>query len=497
MASKKPASRSSERVWALASLLDEMRMRLMSEFPELLEGDEVSGARLLDVLAGNGASHVQVPSECYKLEWYGRKQAEIDSQKTSECRLEACIKLSKSWKTTKNIYIRGDNLDALKILRAQYENKIKMIYIDPPYNSGAERIYNDCYHESVSAYIHQTGQSYLQGGELSACEIEGCRHNRWLSMMYARLRVARDLLCEDGAIFISIDDHEQANLRRLCDEIFGSDNYICCFVWNTKQAGQGMATAHRVVSNHEYIYVYAKCSARFAFKGVSRDPKNGFSNPDDDPRGPWKRQYLQRFGQGLPERTVTDPKTGISYTFETPYSQEKLDLWIKEGRILFPRSKYKYPVRKEFLNEYEHPQQLTTELGLFSTKSATEKLYQLFGGTKIFANPKPLELIKFLIAQASSADGEDIILDFFSGSATTAHAVMQLNAEDGGNRRFVMIQIPEACNAKSEACRAGYKDIFEIGRKRIILAGDAILKEHPDLKDRLDVGFRVYEVKNI
>ena len=420
MASKKPSSRSSERARALASLLDEMRARLIAEFPELLNGDAFTNARLLEAVAGIGDARAQVPSECYKLDWYGRKQAEIDSQKTSECRLEACRKLSKSWKTTNNLYIRGDNLDALKLLRAQYEQKVKMIYIDPPYNSGSDRIYNDCFHESVSSYLRQTGQAVLEPGNLSVYEIEGCLHNRWLSMMYARLRVARELLTEDGAIFISIDDHEQANLRRLCDEIFGSNNYICCFVWNTKQAGQGMATTHRVVNNHEYVYVYAKCSARFKFKGVARDPKNGFSNPDNDPRGPWKRQYLQRFGQGLPERTVTDPKTGISYTFETPYSQEKLDTWLREDRILFPRSKYKYPVRKEFLNEYEHPQQLTTGLGLFSTKSATEKLYELFGGTKIFANAKPLELIKFLIGQATSADSEDIILDFFSGSATTA-----------------------------------------------------------------------------
>ncbi len=489
--SSQKRSEAMKRAHALVSFVDECRERLCEAFPELLENGELSQAQFLEMLAL--AKNIEAPEARYAFEWYGKRDAEQEALCSPKGRLKLCPKLSKNSKHTQNIYIKGDNLEALKLMYKQYAGKIRMIYIDPPYNSGSVRIYNDSFRDSVASYLRQTGQDCDAGA--SSREVEGRLHSRSLSMMYPRLRAAYDLLSEDGAIFISIDDHEQANLRRLCDEIFGSDQFICCFVWNTKKAAQGMATAHRVVSNHEYVYVYAKCASRFAFKGVARVPKNGFSNPDDDPRGSWKRQYLQRFGQGLPERTVTDPKTGVSYTFETPYSQEKLDLWVSEGRIIFPRSKYKYPVRKEFLNEYEHPQQLTTELGLFSTKSATEKLYQLFGGTKIFGNSKPLELIKFLISQATRPDCDDIILDFFSGSATTAHAVMQLNAEDGGNRHFIMIQIPEACHAKSEAFRAGYKDIFEIGRKRIALAGEDILKTYPEQKGSLDIGMNVYEIE--
>ncbi|MBR4984265.1 MAG: site-specific DNA-methyltransferase [Proteobacteria bacterium] len=479
------SERVSERNHALEDLVETFHKRLCAAFPEFAESEALK-TRLYNALGVKDTSDASAErgEERYAFEWLGRQRAEQASLEPSACVLKPCRELSRNWETTEHIYINGDNLDALKLLKAQYCGCVRMIYIDPPYNSGADRMYNDRFRDPV---VDQKRRG-RNGSDANRKDIEGRNHSRWLSMMYARLRVARDLLAEDGAIFISIDDHEHANLRRLCDEIFGSENYICCFVWDTKKAGQGMATAHMVVNNHEYIYVYAKNGSHFSFKGVPRDPKNGFSNPDNDPRGPWKRQYLQRFGLGLPERTVTDPKTGIAYTFETPYTQEKLDFWVREARIIFPRSKYKYPVKKEFLNEYEHPQQLTTDLGLFSTKSATEKLYDLFGGVKIFANAKPVELIRFLVSQATRADRQDIVLDFFSGSATTAHAVMQLNAEDSGNRRFIMVQMPESCSPKSEAFRAGCRDIFEIGRKRILLAGDALKATYPDL----DIGFRVF-----
>ena len=246
-----------------------------------------------------------------------------------------------------------------------------------------------------------------------------------------------------------------------------------------------------VVDNQESIYVYAKNISNFKFRGLERDESNGFSNPDNDPRGLWKRQYLQRLGQGLPVRTITDPATKNVFTFETPYTQDKLERWVKENRIIFPTDPTKYPARKEFLNEYENKQQLVTALGLYATKSTTEKLYEIFEGNKIFTNPKPDTLIHFIIQQCTNEGGHDIVLDFFSGSGTTAQAVMQLNAEDGGHRKFIMVQFPEATDEKSEAHKAGYKTICEIGKERIRRAGKKIKEDSPLTTQDLDIGFRV------
>ena len=314
-------------------------------------------------------------------------------------------------------------------------------------------------------------------------------------MIFSRLILSRELLTDDGAIFISISDVELANLRKICDEVFGEKRFIAVLNWNTKKAAQGMATAHMIVENHEYIVVYAKDPDSFRFRGLDRDAADGFSNPDGDPRGVWKRQYLQRLGQGLPVRTIVDPKSGRSFSFETPYTQEKLNQWVEEGRIIFPKNPAKYPARKEFLAEYKNRRQLVTSLGLFPTKATTEKLYALFSGVKIFTNPKPDALVRFLLEQTTE-DG-DLVLDFFSGSATTADAVMQLNAAEGGRRRFMMVQIPEECGAKTEARKAGYVNICEIGKERIRRAG-AKLRAELDAQGvaptSLDVGFRVYKL---
>jgi DNA modification methylase len=299
-------------------------------------------------------------------------------------------------------------------------------------------------------------------------------HSAWLTFMYPRLKVARKLLKDSGIIFISIDDNEQANLKLLCDEIFGEGNFVCDFIWQTKKAAQGMTTENMVVDNHEYILVYAKHRSLFKFIGKERDKNNGFSNPDNDPRGLWKRQYLQRLGQGLPVRTIIDPKNGNVFSFETPYTQDKLNNWILENRIIFPETTEKYPARKEFLNEYENLQQLVTSLGLYPTKSTTEKLYNLFNGKKIFDNPKPNTLIFDLLKYTLSENKSALILDFFAGSGTTAQAVMQLNAEDGGSRKWINCTLDEPTNPESEARKAGFNTIDEIARERIKRAAEKI-----------------------
>lgn len=392
---------------------------------------------------------------------------------------------------SENMYIEGDNLDALKLLQETYLGKVKMIYIDPPYNTGNDFIYEDDFSKSTEEYLGNSGQLDDDGNHLvQNTESNGRFHTDWLNMIYPRLKLAKDLLSDDGVLIVSINEYEDGNLRKVCDEIFGYHNRVCCFDWQTKKAAQGMTTANMVVTNNEHVYVYAKNRMDFRFRGLDRDEANGFSNPDNDPRGLWKRQYLQRLGQGLPTRTIIDPSNGNVFSFETPYTQEKLDRWIKDGRIIFPLDTSKYPARKEFLSEYENKQQLVTELGLFATKATTEKLYDLFDGVKIFTNPKPDSLLSFLVKQAS--DEESLILDFFSGSATTAHAVMQLNATDGGNRKFILIQLPERCSEDSEAYKAGYKTICDIGEERIRRAGKKLKEEHPD--SNTDVGFRLFKV---
>ena len=444
-------------------LVKENVEKLKELFPSIVKEDKIDFEELELLLGEN----INRNKEQYSFTWNGKTESTKLAQKRSTGTLRPCIEESKDWDTTQNLYIEGDNLEVLRLLQASYNGRIKMIYIDPPYNTGHDFVYKDNFEDNIKNYKEQTGQA-----QKSNADTDGRYHTNWLNMMYPRLKLARNLLTDDGVIFISIDDNEQANLKKICDEIFGENNNVSVFVWNTKKAAQGMTTATMIVNNYESILVYAKNINNFKFRGLDRDQNNGFSNPDNDDRGPWKRQYLQRLGQGLPRRTLIDPTTGQKFTFETPYTQEKLNRWIKENRIIFPSDPSKYPARKEFLHEYENKQQLISSLGLFPTKTTTEKLYNIFNNEKIFTNPKPDNLIKFLINQGTYKD--DIVLDFFSGSATTAHAVMQLNAEDGGNRRFIMVQLPELTDENSEAYKAGYKNICEIGKERIHRVGEKI-----------------------
>ena len=412
-------------------------------------------------------------------------------------------------KNSQNIYISGDNLDGLKHLLKSYAHSVQCIYIDPPYNTGSDEfVYNDNFNFTAEDLQEKLSIDETQAKRILDLAKRGsASHSAWLMFMYPRLLLARDLLSDDGVIFISIDDNEQANLKLLCDDVFGEENMICCFNWMTKKAAQGMATAHMVVDNHEYIYVYQR-KASFKFMGLDRDENNGFRNPDNDPRGLWKRQYLQRNGQGHTEKTIIDPNTGNKFTFPTPYTQDKLEKWIKESVIIFPDDPTKYPARKEFLAEYEHLQQLVTSLGLYATKATTEELYKLFDGKKVFSNPKPDTLIQFLIKQATQNDC--IIVDFFSGSATTAQAVFNQNILDGCKRQVVLIQLPEDLDEKISTASEQEKgkiqitidfldsvnrphSLDQIGIERIIRAAKKIKEENPDTT--VDLGFKHYTLK--
>jgi len=440
---------------------------------------------------------IEFNKERYVLNWAGKTEAYRLVQTPTYSTLKAAREESLDFDTTENIFIEGDNLEVLKVLQKSYFGKIKMIYIDPPYNTGNNFIYKDDFSESVQEYKEKI-RDIDENGNATKSRLfrnkkdNGRFHSNWLNMMFPRLFLARNLLKEDGVIFVSIDDNEVHNLHLLMDEIFGEENFIATFVWDTKKAAQGMITQNRIVCNHEYILTYAKKKEAFQFLGLKRSTK-GFSNPDNDKRGLWKRQYLQRLGQGLPVRTIIDPLTKRKYTFETPYSQEKLEQWIQEGRILFPKDGKGYPARKEFLEEYSYNQQLVTSLGLFATKSTTEKLYKLFEDIKIFTNPKPDNLINFLLEVTTQK--EDLILDFFAGSATTAQAVMELNKKDKGKRKFILVQLDEPCEKETEAYKAGYKTIAEICKERIRKVANNIKQElEKEKKKNLDLGFKVFKL---
>ena len=473
-----------------ANKADENFKKLAAMFPNAVtetidENDEVVRAIDKDVLMQEIAcTVVDGNEERYQFTWLDKKKSVLLANAPINKTLRPCREESVDFDTTENLYIEGDNLEVLKLLQETYLGKIKMIYIDPPYNTGNDFVYEDDFAQSTDEYLANSGQYDEDGNRMvQNTESNGRFHTDWLNMIYPRIRIAKDLLADDGVILISINSYEAENLKKICDEAYGANNFVCRFGWETKKAAQGMTTANMVVDNQESIYVYAKNINNFKFRGIDRNEANGFSNPDNDPRGLWKRQYLQRLGQGLPVRAITDPATKNVFTFETPYTQDKLERWVKENRIIFPTDPTKYPARKEFLNEYENRQQLVTALGLYATKATTEKLYEIFEGNKIFTNPKPDTLIHFIIQQCTNEGGYDIVLDFFSGSGTTAHAVMQLNAEDGGHRKFIMVQLPEATDEKSEAYKAGYKNICEIGKERIRRAGARIKEENERLKD--------------
>ena len=331
-----------------------------------------------------------------------------------------------------NMIIHGDNLEALKALLPRYEGHVDCIYIDPPYNTGNEKwVYNDNVNDPhIRKWL----------GQVVGPEAEDLtRHDKWLCMMYPRLVLLQKLLAPTGAIFISIDDNEQANLKLICDEIFGARNFVGVITWQTKTEAKGIPPKNMCVVNHEYICVYSKESS-FRFLGELRNIEDGFSNPDNDMRGPWKRQYLQRFGQGFSERTIVNPKNGMSFTFETPYTIEKMNKWIHDNVIIFPDDPKKYPARKEYFYEYANPYKpTTTNFGLYSTKVNSEKLKQIFDDEKVFDYSKPTDLIIDLLSRAVSKYA--LILDSFAGSGTTAHAVLNLNKQDGGHRRFILCEM--------------------------------------------------------
>lgn len=420
--------------------------------------------------------------EAYEFTWVGKKAAIVEANKPIRKTLRPCVAESKDWDTTENLYIEGDNLEVLKLLQESYLGKVKMIYIDPPYNTGNDFIYADNFMRSQEEENEQMGMYDEDENRLfKNTDTNGRFHSDWCSMIYSRLLLARNLLTEDGVIFISIDDNEVTNLRRVCNEVLGESNFIAQFIWQSRQ-NKDNRNISGVSIDHEYIICYSKQCGQRIFRGTERKTEL-YNNPDDDPRGPWTSANMV----GLATKDarpnlhydLINPYDGINYGCPTKgwrYDRNTMKRLIEENRIIWPDSPTGRPRKKSFL--FELSDNLPGYSSVFSsgvyTNTATKELASIFDGY-LFDFPKPVEIIRQLIQQVTAP--EDIILDFFSGSATTAHAVMQLNYEDKGHRKFIMVQLPEACDAKSEAYRAGYKNICEIGKERIRRAGAEIQQD--------------------
>lgn len=443
-------------------------------------------------------SIVEGPQERYHLDWPGKREAMLAANAPIAKALRPCREESVDFDTTKNLFIEGDNLDALKLLQETYLGKVKMIYIDPPYNTGNDFIYNDDFAETSEAYLSRSNQKDEAGNRLVANpDSNGRFHSDWLSMMYPRLKIARNLLADDGVIFISCDDNEVENIKILCNEIFGRENFISCFIWKRRQNVDSRSKNGASV-DHEYALVFSKLSSG-RIRGAEKD-LDKYSNPDNDPRGNWMSDNM--IGLATKDQRpnlhydLINPLTGINYGCPITgwrYEPKRMAELIKNNEVIFPKSPKGRPRRKKFqadlLSEFTGKSSLLS--APFNT-DATREVRDLFEGNDFFDFPKPVMLIKEYLEQGTT--GEDIILDFFAGSSTTAHAVMQLNAEDGGNRQFIMVQLPEACDAQSEAAKAGYGTIAEISKERIRRAGKKILEGDCYEGWSRDVGFRVLKV---
>lgn len=424
----------------------------------------------------------------------------MEANTTTNKTLRPCIEESKDWDNTENLYIEGDNLEVLKLLQNSYFNKVKMIYIDPPYNTGNDFIYIDDFAQNIDEYEEAKGSFDEEGNRLfKNTDTNGRFHSDWCSMIYPRLVLARNLLANDGVIFISIDDNEQENLKKICDEVFGEKNFIAQVIWERAYAPVNLKK--HFSENHDYIICYAKDIDKAICNGLPRasEANDRYSNPDNDPRGIWKSDNLSvgPIVQSKIYEIITPggrkvlPPEGYCWRL----SKEKFKEFVKDNRIWFGKDGNNVPSIKRFLTEVKQsitPMTIWKYSEVGHSQDAKQNLKKLFDGKSFFDYPKSVELIKRCIQLYSNESS--IIIDFFSGSATTAHAVMQLNAEDGGKRKFIMVQLLEKTDEKSEAFKAGYKNICEIGKERIRRAGEKIKEEAGLNGQDLDIGFRVLKL---
>lgn len=467
--------------------------KLAQLFPSVVKDGEVDFEALKEELG----QFEEAGSEKYELTWAGKKNAKKIAQEDVIGRtLKFIPEDSKNADTTENLYIEGDNLEVLKMLRQNYYGAIKMIYIDPPYNSGKDFVYNDSFEmnsedaDFLEGSISEFGERFTINRES-----QNKYHANWLNMMYVRLKVAKDLLRDDGVIFISIDDVEQANLKQVCDEIFGSYNFLAQVIW--ERAYSPINLKKHFSESHDYLMCYAKNKDIVICNGLPRsdEANERYANPDNDPRGAWKSSDLS-VGPAIeskvyeiitPNGRRVMPPNGYCWRLD----KEKFQEYVKDNRIWFGYDGNNVPSIKRFLSEVKQgitPMTIWKYEDVGHSQEATQSLKRIFDDKAYFDYSKPVELIKRCLQLYIDADS--VVLDFFSGSSTTAHAIMELNVESVGNRKFIMVQIQEETREKSAAYKDGYKDICSIGKERIRRAGDKIKSEHPDAD--IDIGFKVF-----
>ena len=482
-----------------ANKADENFKKLAEMFPNAVtetidENGEVVRAIDKDVLMQEiSCKVVDGNEERYQFTWPDKKKSILLANAPINKTLRPCREESVDFDNTENLYIEGDNLEVLKLLQETYLGKIKMIYIDPPYNTGNDFVYEDDFAQSTDEYLANSGQYDDEGNRLvKNLDSNGRFHTDWLNMIYPRLRLAKDLLSEQGVLVISIDDNEIENMRKCCDEIFGEENLVNCFIWNCSTAG-GIRPKF-ASKTHEYILVYAKNknAMDMIYAPLSSDAIKMYTQKDEkglyrDKDFVFKNKSTnnnQKYGIECPDGEVVYPKDGYIYRFIRP----KFDEALQENMVTFKKTNtgplvtadgkqahWNIYIRKYLGEAMGAPSTLIPKEMMSIYNVGTQCVQDLFDGIRVFENVKPVDVVTYLVNMLSSTG--DTILDFFSGSATTAHAVMQLNAEDGGHRKFIMVQLPEKTDEKSEAYKAGYKNICEIGKERIRRAGNKILEE--------------------
>ena len=472
----------------------ELAKQLEELVPEAIADGKVDVAKLKELLQEDAGD----TNERFGLFWPGKKRAMRAAQDSTTATLKPAKNLSKDWDTTQNIFIEGDNLEVLKVLQKQYHNAIKMIYIDPPYNTGKDFVYPDNFQEGLQNYLEFSKQVDEGNKKISTnTETAGRYHSNWLNMMYPRLKLARNLLTDDGVIFISIDENEQSNLKRICDEIYGESNFIGSIAWRRSNS-QANIGVFATVKDDILIYARNISSLKFGRLPLSEKAKKEYQYTDS--RGKYARTPLVHLARGKHQFDVALPN-GQSMSGPWMVTLEEFERLRVNDLLHWPENGGN-PMKKVYLADQLEKGQIANDFwdsSYGNNKLATEEVKVLFGGITYFDFPKPVLFLKNLI-NLGSVKADDIILDFFSGSGTTAHAVMQLNAEDGGNRKHIQVQLPEPTDEKSEAYKAGYRKISDIARERINRAGEKIKADFADkLAERdtpLDIGYRTYQLSD-
>ncbi len=478
---------------ASLDMTDENLKALKTIFPEAFTEDGIDFDVLRQLLGGAVADG----EEKYGLTWYGKKRARQIALTPSMGTLRPCPEESVDWETTQNLFIEGDNLEVLKLLQKSYANKVKMIYIDPPYNTGKEFIYPDKFQDNLDTYLRYTGQKDDEGFKISSnTESSGRYHTNWLNMIYPRLKLSKNLLCDKGVIFISVDDIEVANLRKACDEIFGEHNFIANIVWQKKYTRAN--DAKWFSDNHDHILCYAKNKELFRVNQLPRtdDQLTAYKNPDNHPKGMWKATPLHaKSGTNNSSYTFSNgvkwaPPPGTFRRFNDQ-TMKKMD---EEDEIWFGEDGTKTPQRKSFLCDVKDgvtPITLWPYDEVGHNHEANSELKAL-GLSGVFNNPKPSRLINRMITLSENENNNGVILDFFAGSCATAQAVLQANVNGRYMRRFIMVQLPEPCDEKSVAYKEGLKTIADIGKERTRRAASKIKQENPEYNG--DLGFKVFKL---